>query len=150
MLTVDFASQPFTTDISQFASNAPESISKYLSVGGVEYQFVIHAASRSNYSGGKIQLNIDKAGSGYIRVPAITGQILKKVEVTMASTDKTIKIANNEDGTGEQAMASSIANGDTASLELSNPVAGKSYYVYFFQNKVYISKLVLTYTSVTE
>ena len=150
VLTVDFASQPFTTDISPFASNAAESISKYLSVGGVEYQFVIHAASRSNYSGGKIQLNIDNAGSGYIRVPAITGQILKKVEVTMASTGKTIKIANNEDGTGEQAMASSIANGATASLVLSNPVAGRSYYVYFFQNKVYISKLVLTYTPVTE
>ena len=150
VLTVDFGSQPFTSDISTFASSAPESISKCLSVGGVEYQFVIHAASRSNYSGGKIQLNIDRAGSGYIRVPAITGKILKKVEVTMASTDKTIKIANNEDGTGEQAMASSIANGATASLELSNPVAGRSYYVYFSQNKVYISKLVLTYTSVTE
>ena len=150
VLTVDFGSQPFTSDISTFASNAAESISKYLSVGGVEYQFVIHAASRSNYSGGKIQLNIDKAGSGYIRVPAITGKILKKVEVTMASSDKTIKIANNEDGTGEQAKASSIANGTTASLELSNPVAGRSYYVYFSQNKVYISKLVLTYTSVTD
>lgn len=150
VLTVDFGSQPFTTNISPFALEAAESISKYLSVGGVEYQFVIHAASRSNYSSGKIQLNIDKAGSGYIRVPAITGKILKKVEVTMASTGKTIKIANNEDGTGEQAMASSIANGATASLELSNPVAGRSYYVYFSQNKVYISKLVLTYTSVTE
>lgn len=150
VLTVDFSSQPFTTDISTFASNAAESISKYLLVGGVEYQFVIHAASRSNCSNGKIQLNIDKAGSGYIRVPAITGKILKKVEVTMASTDKTIKITNNEDGTGEQAVASSIANGATASLELNNPVAGRSYYVYFFQNKVYISKLVLTYTPVTE
>ena len=150
VLTVDFGSQPFTTNISPFALEAAESISKYLSVGGVEYQFVIHAASRSNYSSGKIQLNIDKAGSGYIRVPAIVGKILKKVEVTMASTGKTIKIANNEDGTGEQAKASSIANGATASLVLSNPVAGKSYYVYFFQNKVYISKLVLTYTSVTE
>ena len=150
VLTVDFGSQPFTSNISPFALEAAESISKYLSVGGVEYQFVIHAASRSNYSSGKIQLNIDKAGSGYIRVPAITGKILKKVEVTMASTGKTIKIANNEDGTGEQAMASSIANGATASLELSNPVAGRSYYVYFSQNKVYISKLVLTYASVTE
>ena len=150
VLTVDFVSQPFTSNISTFASEAAESISKYLSVGGVEYQFVIHAASRSNYSSGKIQLNIDRAGPGYIRVPAIEGKILKKVEVTMASTDKTITIANNEDGTGEQAKASSIANGATASLVLSNPVAGKSYYVYFFQNKVYISKLVLTYTSVTE
>ena len=150
VLTVDCSSQPFTTNISPFASEAAESISKYLSVGDVEYQFVIHAASRSNYSSGKIQLNIDKAGPGYIRVPAIKGKILKKVEVTMASTDKTIKIANNEDGTGEQAKASSIANGATASLELSNPVAGTSYYVYFSQNKVYISKLVLTYTSVTE
>lgn len=150
VLTVDFASQPFTTNISTFASDAAESISKYLSVGGVEYQFVIHAASKSNYSSGKIQLNIENAGSGYIRVPAITGKILKKVEVTMASTGKTIKIANNEDGTGQQAIASSIANGATASLELSNPVAGRSYYVYFSQNKVYISKLVLTYTSVTE
>ena len=100
VLTVDFGSQPFTTNISPFALEAAESISKYLYVGGVEYQFVIHAASRSNYSTGKIQLNIDEAGSGYIRVPAITGKILKKVEVTMASTGKTIKIANNEDGTG--------------------------------------------------
>ena len=150
VLTVDFGSQPFTSDISTFASSAPESISKCLSVGGVEYQFVIHAASRSNYSGGKIQLNIDRAGSGYIRVPAITGKILKKVEVTMASSDKTITIADNEDGTGVQAKASSIVNGTTASLELSNPVAGRSYYVYFSQIKVYISKLVLTYTSVTE
>lgn len=150
VLTVDFGSQPFTSNISTFASGAAESISKNLSVDGVEYQFVIHAASRSNYSSGKIQLNIDDAGSGYIRVPAITGKILKKVEVTMASTGKTIKIANNEDGTGQQAIASSIANGATASLELSNPVAGRSYYVCFSQNKVYISKLVLTYTSVTE
>lgn len=150
VLTVDFSSQPFTTDIPIFASNAAESIYKNLDVDGVEYQFVIHAASRSNYSNGKIQLNIDKAGSGYICVPAITGKILKKVEVTMASTNKTIKITNNDAGTGEQAKAESIANGATASLELSNPVAGKSYYVYFFQNKVYISKLVLTYTPVTE
>lgn len=164
-ITVDFATdQPFTEDI---ASNESKNANPktYTLKGDEGYQFTINTLNGYKRLEANstmcLRLVIEKNGTraGYIKLPAIEGYSLSRVEITGNSTDnKTFYIIPPEvedpftiTATDQFALYPAIkvkaptGGVNTKSVDLTSDKVGQSYYIYAVGKNAQISKFVLTY-----
>ena len=148
-VTVDFTSQPFTTNIVKNTSG-----SYTLSQGGFKYEFSIYSSKNFIKVDGGLQMNVGgSSNASYIKLPVVPEMSLSKVyfEITngVSANGKKLYIntTNNQDtAIGLVILAQTDTNESLKhTFTLTGSDSETQYWLCAPSNKVQISKLVLTY-----
>lgn len=151
-ITVDFTTQPFTTNLPNNKAPITNTIQEFiLDDGGEERCFGIRSASSAYYTSQSLRLTTDNS-YGYILLPGIPGFALTEYEVTGAqSKEKTYRLFKEDPINNASAVEiASVANLTTdkkgsAKVPEAEIEYGARYYIGANSSNAAIRKLVLTY-----